>query len=372
MKTYRVCVYAISKNEARYAETWARSMSEADEIVVLDTGSEDDTVELLRRNGVKVTEERIVPWRFDDARNRSLALVPDDIDICVCTDLDEEFHPGWRERLEAVWDDDVSLANYRYTWSFNPDGSEGSVFWIEKIHSRKGFQWVHPVHEVLEWVDKAPQGRTVSVGGIQLDHHADPGKSRAQYLPLLELSVQEAPFDDRNLHYLGREYMFHERWDDCIRTLQRHLALPTATWADERSASMRFIARAYLSKGQRGEAAGWYLRAIAEAPHLRESWLEYAHLLYEDEAWDGVLYFTGCALEIHERPRTYISEAASWGSLPHDLRTIAYYRTGRLKEALAEARRALALSPREERFRKNVAMLEKMVKGSMVKGKRPN
>ena len=25
--------------------------------------------------------------------------------------------------------------------------------------------------------------------------------------------------DDRNTHYLGREYMFHRRWKECIETL---------------------------------------------------------------------------------------------------------------------------------------------------------
>ena len=30
------------------------------------------------------------------------------------------------------------------------------------------------------------------------------GKSRGQYLPLLELSEEEDPEDDRNMHYLGR------------------------------------------------------------------------------------------------------------------------------------------------------------------------
>ena len=363
MNHYRICVYAISKNEERFVKTWAESMAEADKMIVLDTGSTDGTVEQLRACGAEVHTAHIDPWRFDTARNRSLALVPEDYDICVCTDLDERFHPGWREKLEAAWADDVSLANYRYTWNFAPDGSEGVVFWIEKAHARHGFEWVHPVHEVLRWTGSGAQGRTASVPGMQLDHHADLSKSRAQYLPLLELSVREEPMDDRNLHYLGREYMYHERWDDCIRTLKQHLALPTATWRDERAASMRFIARACLAKGQREEARGWYLRAIAEAPHLREGWLDLARLLYDGGEWEGVLYFTGCALAIRERPHSYICEAASWGSLPHDLRAIAYFRTGRCSEALKEARQALTLAPGEERLRKNVEVLEQLAQG---------
>ena len=43
----KVVVYGICKNEARFAERWVKSMSEADEIVALDTGSEDNTAERL-------------------------------------------------------------------------------------------------------------------------------------------------------------------------------------------------------------------------------------------------------------------------------------------------------------------------------------
>ena len=58
---------------------------------------------------------------------------------------------------------------------------------------------------------------------------------------------------------------------------------------------------------------------------------------------------------------SYICEAAAWGSLPHDLRAIALYHTGRIREALDSARRALELEPDNERLRGNVEILEKQV-----------
>ena len=131
-----VCVYAICKNESKFVDRWMDSMREADSVYVLDTGSADDTAALLRARGAQVTVETISPWRFDTARNRSLELVPDDADICVCTDIDEYFHPGWRRLLEEAWKPGTTRAAYRYTWNFNPDGSEGYVFWTEKAHSR--------------------------------------------------------------------------------------------------------------------------------------------------------------------------------------------------------------------------------------------
>ena len=353
----KIVVYAICKNEAQFVSRWIKSMSEADQIVVLDTGSTDDTVQRLRTLGAQVTVETICPWRFDVARNRSLELVDPDADICVCTDLDEVFHPGWRKALESAWIPGTTQATYRYTWSFRPDGGEGVVFWYEKIHARHGYRWVHPVHEVLEWMGPGQPGLKVSAEGVQLDHHPDPKKSRAQYLPLLELAVAEAPQDDRSVHYLGREYLFYGRWDDCIRTLERHLSLPTAVWADERCASMRFLARAWRQKGRPEQARRWLWRAIGEAPHLREPYLELARLLYEEAEWDGVVYLCRQALAITDRPQTYICEAEAWGSLPWDLLSLGLYHTGRRAEALEAARQALALAPEDGRIRDNVAFL---------------
>ncbi len=357
----RICVYAIAKNEEQFVDRWMDAMSEADHIVVLDTGSSDATVERLCRRGAEVTVEEIVPWRFDTARNRSLELVPQEMDLCVCTDLDEVFHPGWRAAIDGAWDSGVSQMSYRYTWSFTEDGREGVVFWPEKIHSRQGWRWVHPVHEVLQWVGPGMPGRKVAVQGVQLDHHPDPSKSRGQYLPLLELSVAEDPADDRNLHYLGREYLYYGQYDRCIETLQRHLSLPKARWADERAASMRYIARALMEKGERRAAWGWYLRAAAEAPHLREPYIDLAMLLYQEEAWEGVLYFTGCALALRERPDSYICEAAAWGSLPHDLQAMAFWHTGRPREALRAAEAALELEPGNERLRANVEVIREKI-----------
>lgn len=66
-------------------------MSKADHIIVLDTGSTDDTASLLRSFGVEVHEKKYEHFRFDVARNDSLDLIPEEYNIRVCTDLDERF-----------------------------------------------------------------------------------------------------------------------------------------------------------------------------------------------------------------------------------------------------------------------------------------
>ena len=124
---------------------------------------------------------------------------------------------------------------------------------------------------------------------------------------------------------------------------------------------MRYIGKSYWMKGEKRQAECWYLRAAGEAPHLREPWLDLGFLLYQEKNWDGVAYCAARALEIRHRPRSYICEAESWGSLPHDLYSIALYETGRIELALEQAQKALALEPENERLQKNVERLKNLV-----------
>ena len=358
MARQKVCVYGICKNEAKFADRWMQSMGEADEVCVLDTGSDDGTPEKLAALGAVVACAKIRPWRFDVARNQALSLVPEDADICVCTDLDEVFAPGWREKLEKAWAPGAGRARYRYTWSFLPDGREGVVFWLDKIHCRQGYRWKGAVHEILQWQGPGKEPGAVFAEGIQLNHYPDREKSRGQYLPLLEIAVREEPENDRNMHYLGREYLYYGRYQEAIDTLKRHLTLKTALWADERCASMRFIARSFEALGDRSQAEQWYLRGIAEAPHLREPWLDYGMYAYKNRDWDLVVWLTERALQIRTRPRTYITEAASWGALPYDLGALGYYYTGRYEKALEQIKKALTVEPGNVRLNKNRQLIE--------------
>lgn len=356
MNKHRICVYAIAKNEEKFAARWAESMSEADEIVVLDTGSDDRTVEILSTfPHVTVHSRKITPWRFDTARNVSLSLVPEDADYCVCTDLDEVFKKGWRQALEKALSSDPDLISYRYTWSFNEDKTENTVFNIEKIHRRHGFLWTHPVHEVLTHTGDKPPKRAFAPE-LRLYHLPDDKKSRAQYLPLLEMSVSECPEDDRNMHYLGREYMFHRRYEEAITTLKRHLSLKSALWKDERCASMRYIALCCDRLNKPSDAFLWHLQSCTEAPWLREPFVETAQFLYRRKNWHGVIFFCEKALEITSRTATYISDSSVWAEKPYDLLSIAYYYTGDMKKAAENAEAALTYCPDNERIKGNLSL----------------
>ena len=358
MNKYKVCVYAICKNEEKFVQRWVESMKEADEIYVLDTGSTDNTINQLKDLGVIVKTEVINPWRFDVARNKSLEMVPMDTDICVCTDLDEEFEKGWREKLESVWNDSVDRVRYTYNWSFDEYGNPATTFMQNKIHARSGYTWYHPVHEILK---SKPNEVEVVCESLVLNHYPDNEKSRGSYLPLLEMSVEEDPTDDRNMHYLGREYMYYGKWNEGIDTLIKHLNLPNSKWDAERCASMRFIARCYMGLNRPKEAEMWYKSAIKEASCLREGYVELAQIYLNQDRAEEAYELLECAFLIKEKAPIYINEAFAWNDYIYELMGLVCYNLKLYPKSLLYMQKALELAPDNERIKSNCELINNII-----------
>src|ERR1019366_9170149 len=112
----KIAISAISKNESLHVDRFCEAAKDSDLISVCDTGSTDNTVDLLLENGATVHLINIDPWRFDDARNAALALLPADIDVVISLDLDEILQPGWREEIERVWVPGTTRLRYGFDW----------------------------------------------------------------------------------------------------------------------------------------------------------------------------------------------------------------------------------------------------------------
>lgn len=298
----KVAVYAICKNEANHAKRFMGSMSEADGVYILDTGSQDESPRILRDLGAVVNEAVISPWRFDTARNMALAMVPLDADICVCCDLDEVFTPGWRSVLEQAWTEDTTRAAYPFYY----DG-QGSFFYRDLIHSRKGYIWAWPIHEALLPLSDE---RRICCDAVRLYHRPDPAKSRAQYLPILEQAVRAAPEDARMLYYLGREYLYRGQYAKAAEVLTRHIE--REPWDVQRSAALRDLARCHLACGHTDAAEAVLRQSIEACPSMREGYIELASLYLRDHRTQAAEKLLEQALAIRTPHPIYFNEGFAW------------------------------------------------------------
>ena len=190
---YKICVYAIAKNESENVEKWVNSVKTADHVIVLDTGSTDDTVKKLRSLGIEVHEKSYEHFRFDTARNDCLDLVPDEYDILVSIDLDEIFEQeNWADIVRENWDPDKPRIIYNYVWIHTQAEESGLTFFFIIIHKKDpNLRWVGAAHEHLWYLKEntrtIPPDKSVNLinGELTVHHYPNREKSRMFYLQLL-------------------------------------------------------------------------------------------------------------------------------------------------------------------------------------------
>lgn len=344
----KIAVVTISLNEKKFVKPWYESAKDADYLLIADTGSTDGMIEEAKKYGINVVSISIKPWRFDDARNAALALIPDDMDFVIHLDMDEVLVKGWRKHLEAV-KPETTRPRYQYTWNWKDEAETmpSLQYGGDKIVRRHGYRWKHPVHEVMvadritevqEWID------------LEIHHHPDNTKSRSSYFPLLQQSVIEDPHDDRNAFYFARELFFYNQHKQSADEFKRHLSLPRAVWAPERAASMR-----YLAKLEPENRVSWLTQAVAQAPGRREPLVELAQHYYALSDWENCYKYAKEAVEIKEKPLDYLCEDFAWSDLPWDLLALSAYHLGKKLEAVEYGKKALKYAPDNERLAQNLA-----------------
>ena len=141
-------IVVITKNEENLLETCLKSCSFADEIVVIDNGSNDKTVEVAKKHGAKV-----ISFESDDfskTRNKGMEVAKSDWVLYV--DADERVLKDLEmEILDAINGVPISaLAISRKNIIFGEEVNYGPYKkdWVIRLFKKSDFEtWVGKVHE---------------------------------------------------------------------------------------------------------------------------------------------------------------------------------------------------------------------------------
>jgi glycosyltransferase involved in cell wall biosynthesis len=347
MTKLKIGVYAPALNENKNAAAWALSCADADYRVVIDTGSTDDTKQILQENKVSVYDTLISPWRFDDAYNIAMSLLPADCDVCICLHMDERLDNGWRELLEKSWTPETTRLRYTYIWNWLSPGVPGRIWNGDRIHARRGFRWVGATHEGL--CSRVPEVQT-SCPELRILHYPE-FKNKNGDLPLLQEAVREYPHDARMRAYLGREYMYRGMKEDCIKTYKEFLTMPC--WNVERGFAMQNLASVDDENKE-----FWLKMATMETPNHREPLVELARYYYTKANWGECYKHAVKALEITQHPMDYTCNEDSWSWLPHDLASISAWNLGLRTESLDYASKAVEHNSNDGRLKNNLKIIQ--------------
>lgn len=316
-------VYTIAKNEAANVEGFMKSLAGAP-AYVLDTGSTDNTVELLKQHGANVKCVKIFPWRFDLARNQALDLVPSDIDVCVSIDMDERLDTGWQEKLDAEWSGNIGNYHYIATWRDAERTVPGIRSPRTRIHSRHGFEWHRKIHEVIRPLSNIQQQWCQT--SILVKHYQN--SEQRNYAPALKELLQENPNDADSWLQLAGEYHQKLCFEDSIYAYKQYLRIVendiTPSLRYRRAIAWLGVAQCLHKLDKTDETLRALLSAVAAEPCCREAWTQIAHV--SQQLGNAPLAYGAAmtAYNIKTLPYPATTDAAFWGELPKQIADHAF------------------------------------------------
>ena len=214
MKTLGTAI--IMKNEEEMLPRCLNSLKGIDQIVCLDTGSTDSTVEIAKKYTDKVYTHYTWNSDFAEARNEALKFL--ETDWCLVIDCDEVLADGGIQKIKNFLN---SGSAYKYDAITLPvitmaeDGNQA------RVHKRiPEIYWERPAHNILVHDHTKEYHLDVKVySDFSPAHHANPTRT----IQILTESIAKDPADLRNYFYMGREFMFKGDVGSAMYFFQKYL-----------------------------------------------------------------------------------------------------------------------------------------------------
>lgn len=377
MKTPTFSVVAIARNEAhtlpRLIESLAQFKAQGGEIVIVDTGSTDSTVQVARAAGCVVFEEGPRFQRridadlatkindkfvadgeqavvkegdrlFDFSHARNFAASCAKNDFVLMMDCDEVL-----TKLDV---DSVSAATlkasrleFEFVYAHDQFGKAVIQFRMSRFYDRRKFHW-NPqciVHEVLTNIPGLT-GESVYLPEsiLKSEHWQNEQTNRSGYLVGLALDCFLHPDNDRNSHYFGRELFYKGRYKSAIREFQRHIGMNG--WPVERAQSMIYIGDCFKAMGQDELAIAKWTSAFLADGTRREPLMRLAHHFWSKDDKHKVAAFASAALAL-PRVGCYMDNENHYRHEPHELLYWALWYLGDYAGSAYHWRKAIGYQP---------------------------
>jgi glycosyltransferase involved in cell wall biosynthesis len=235
MTTISLCM--IVRNEQKYLPGCLKSVKGVvDEIVVVDTGSTDLTVQIAEQFGARVFRHE---WKdnFSEARNFSLEMASGDWILVL--DADEELPPETRDRVKGLIDSTAADGIEVTVKSEMPEEDilrHDDSRIVRLFRRRDEYRYVMPVHEQIRQSIENHGGK-IAISDLVILHHGyaakrvqagdkDQGEKRVdRNLRILNYALSTSPDDPYLSYQLAATLMSVGRRNDAFKEFMRVLSL---------------------------------------------------------------------------------------------------------------------------------------------------
>lgn len=221
MKTLSLCM--IVKNEEENLERCLKNIYKVfDEIIIVDTGSDDNTITIAKKYTDKVYS---YVWKDDFSKARNYGINKSTSDYFMWLDADDIINKENLEKIKKlkneINDEDVFML--KYAISFDEFNNPTFEYFRERICKNNGKFLFHDfVHEAI-----TPKGN-IKYLDITIEHRKTKENKKGRNLLLYEKHKNKTTFSPRQQFYYSRELYYNNKIKKAIVNFKKFLKMENA------------------------------------------------------------------------------------------------------------------------------------------------
>ena len=350
MTTFSLCM--IVKNEEDVLGRCLDSVeSHFDEIIIVDTGSDDKTKEIASQYTDKVFD---FPWIDNFAAARNFSFAKATMQYCMWLDADDILLPEDRAGLLALKQNmpaDVDVVMMKYVTAFDQQGNPSFAFFRERILRNCPLAlWKGAVHEAIEGFGK------IIYSELKVVHKKLRPSDPRRNLQIFEKQIAAGEkLNPRETFYYGRELYYHGRYEEGAALLQAY-ADNGLGWRENLIEGCRFLAYCYYPLNKPHLALRALLQSFCFDLPRAEVCCEIGKHFLNRQNYDRAIFWYEQALACRRQDQSgaFVSPDA-YGYLPHIQLCLCYARMGNNEKARFHNEKAGEFKPQDPSYLHNKA-----------------
>ncbi|MBN1850773.1 MAG: glycosyltransferase [Deltaproteobacteria bacterium] len=350
-------IMIVRDEETNLARCLSSIRDQVDEIIIVDTGSTDATMDIAKKYGAKIFEH---PWENDFSKHRNQSVGYANSDWLFQIDADEELILGdgstLRETVKACDDVDAILITLESRWE---NGLQSIHNTIRIFRNLPHIRYKGRVHNEVVGVRT---GKYVPLRLFHYGYDVDEATFERKFHRTVNILLQDVKDDPKNPrahHYLGISYLSKNMYDEAIQSAETAISLcrDQGNLSDLYSGSYYVASVAHMRQGNRDKAEYWAKEALQSYPIHLDSLFVLSEVYYQKRDLPLFYQYTNQYLDLlkeleesGERFGTYIFQTTGFRWLAYLYRACIQMDQGILERAAQELENALNLAPDKSHF----------------------
>jgi glycosyltransferase involved in cell wall biosynthesis len=345
------------KNESEVIYRCLDSVKDiVDEIIIVDTGSTDNTKSIVRRYTDKIFD---FEWIDDFSSARNFSFNHASMDYILWVDADDVLLDSDRQKLlqlKQTLDPSVDAVSMHYHLAFDSEGNLISSLRRNRLVKRlKGFQWHGAVHEYLA-VGGHILNSDIAITHRPIEHDSD----RNLRIYERRLAAGET-FTPRDLFYYANECLDHKNYEQAIEYYLKFLNSRQG-WVEDNITACGKLADCYNHLGDIEQERKYTLKSFEYDTPRAEFCCRLGYGFMQNNEWQKAIFWYKLATQL-EKPKDswgFFNEVC-WTWLPHLQLCVCYDRLGEYKLAYEHNEIARKCRPNDEQMLHNKKYLESVI-----------